>query len=99
MVYNLSLQLKVLGGLPPEWARGFRRLRSLQVGDTESGPAKAGRAGSGVAGAAIALPAEWAAGFKQQQQLESVNIAKMGLAGPIPPAWLQPGCFPALVHL
>ena len=92
----LSLQLKVQGGLPPEWARGFRHMRSLQIVDTESGPAKAGRAGSGVAGAAITLPPEWAAGFKQ---LESVSIAGMGLTGPIPPAWLQPGSFPALVEL
>lgn len=42
------------------------------------------------------LPPGWAAGFPA---LQSMRLVGLQLGGGLPPSWLAPGAFPALLHL
>jgi hypothetical protein len=104
----LSLRLHLLGGLPPQWAAGLRRLEALFVTDPRSEPggeqlaaapaATATIPSASVAAAAAAavpsLPAAWALGFPA---LASLDLS-VPVGGSFPREWEQGG-FPALITL
>jgi hypothetical protein len=154
----LNLQLQVQGGLPPEWAAGFRHLTELRVEGTAAqwhncrglpagrtaaaaAPVGAQREEGGSPGheeqhsyysqagggdeqeqppqpppgrqqqeqreeqkrmeesaqqQLRGLPPGWAAGFPA---LQSMRLVGLQLGGGLPPSWLAPGAFPALLHL
>jgi hypothetical protein len=99
---DMSVEMAVQGGLPPEWARGFRRLRSIAAAHLESNmPALHETVGSdSVAGQSAAssasLPPEWARGFPQLQTLVMLGF---GWRGSLPEAWLEASSFQTLIEM
>ena len=90
---SLQLAVRFTGGLPDEWARGFRHLFLLSLsGDAPvangmlEGRARPAPQPLGT------LPASWASGFPSLQHLRMEALA---LSGPLPQAWVQGG-FPQL---
>lgn len=87
---ELALKVgRLMGPLPPQWANGFAGLRRLEIKAAHISAA-------GVSAYPLQLPPEWAHGFRSLDQLA---ITLPGLAGSIPPEWLQVGCFPKLESL
>lgn len=91
----LTLTLRMQGGLPPAWARGFRRLLSLHIGQDQ--PSWRHRSLPRPQGSSLRLPPEWAssAAFPMLKGLELVGLP---LGGSLPTEWVQGG-FPSLNKL
>jgi len=101
----------VEGGLPAEWARGFRNLTTLSVVSLPRGLIAADPDGvaavrltalqratakqTGQQSAAPPLPPEWASSFPR---LEVLTLSNLGLTGSLPQSWLLGG-FPSLTIL
>lgn len=105
MAQELSLQLLVQDGLPPDWALGFRRLASLEVFNLPPGLRAAEGAPSArgftspvhvlsKGAAAQGLPPRWAAAGAFPR-LDSLQLINLGAAGGPPRAWVVGG-FPKL---
>lgn len=106
---TLTLHFKIEGSLPPEWARGFRRLESLILESPEepapavqtvhaipAGALHADNASQQAAGPSWQLPREWAQGFPR---LLMLKCRQLGLEGRLADSWLASGGFPLLETL
>ena len=95
---SLHVEARLFGGLPPQWAGGFRKLRRLNLlGSQPTVPGctstEAGEEPLDPAAPAMALPAEWPRGFPQ---LRALFVWNLRLAGTIPGSWAG---FAALTQL
>lgn len=85
---ELVLTIRLQGGLPPSWARGFRRLLSLRVGEGQ--PSWRHSSLPRPQGSDLRLPPEWA-GATAFPRLRSLELVGLPLGGSLPQAWVHGG--------